>query len=141
MKNMLADGVIKADGWSFEISTAMNEQDFLSSEIKDYVHVLVNNAELRSYYTDPCVINGRRFSVRVYFNHGCIVSITLIPSSDHVSWENIEMPALLKDKAGNDAWLKDQFAIFAPAEYSWGTLESVLDSRGGHASIVMRYRK
>jgi len=138
---MLLNGKVKADKWSFEITEKTNESDFLSSEIKNQIHKLVHNGEYRSYYTEPSEMCGKIFVFRVYFEKGILMSIDLSPASKSPSWDNVEKDALLKEKVVNDEWLKSNFSIVAPANYQWGTLESVLDQRGVSSSVVIRYRR
>lgn len=139
--SLLSSGAIKADKWSFEITSGTVEADFLSSEIKAEIHKLIHNREYRSYFTDPSEIYGKMFSFRVYFEKGILVSLALIPASKSPSWDNVEKDALVMEKAENDEWLKNNFAIIAPVDCQWGTLESVIDQRGGFSCVVMRYNK
>ncbi len=139
--SMLSNGIVKADKWGFEITEKTNESSFLSSEIKSQVHNLVHNGEYRSYYTEPNEVCGKVFVFRVCFEKGILMSIELSPASNSPSWDNVEKDVLLKEKVANDEWLKSNFSILAPANYSWGTLESVLDKKGGSSSVVMRYRR
>ncbi len=139
--NMFSDGKIKADKWGFEITSKTSENDFLSSEIKNDIHILVDNGDYKSYYTEPYEVYSKLFVFRVYFEKGLLVSITLSPAGKKPSWDNVEKDALLLDKANNDNWLKNQFSILAPTSFSWGTLESVLDLRGGSSTLVLRYKK
>lgn len=139
--NMLSEGKIKADVWSFEFTRDTSERDFLSSELKSDIYKLVHNGDYRSYYTPPYEICGKKFVFRVYFESGFLVSITLSPNNREPSWDNVENGELFKDKAENDTWLKNCFSLTAPASFTWGTIESTLDKRAGTATIVLRYKR
>lgn len=137
----LSNGIVKAEKWVFEISEKTSESDLLQSDVSGQLHRLVHNGDYRSYYTDPNIISGKVFVLRMYFEKGILISIDLSPVSGIPSWDNVEKNELLKEKAINDEWLKNEFSIISPANYQWGTLESVLDQKSGSSSIVIRYRR
>lgn len=137
---MLLNGKIKADSWNIEISGKTSEDEFLCSELKNDIKTLVFNGVYRSYYTGAYDVYGRRFSFRVYFKNGVLDFISLIPVPDVVSWDNVEASALEKNKKENEVWLLNQFGITTPSTFSWGTIESTVDQRGGFSCIVIRFQ-
>jgi hypothetical protein len=134
---MLVDGKIKADSWSSVISDQTKEKDFLLLNLGGPINSLVHNGNYRSYYTPASEILGRQFVFSVYFENGILTSVALTPASDAASWESKELQLA---KAKNDNWLMNHFGIKSPAIFLWGTVESVLDQRGGSSSIVIRYQ-
>ena len=139
--SMFSDGKIRADTWKFELKSDTVEEGFLSSEIKDDIHSLVSNGDYRSYYTSPYEVCGRLFAFRVFFEKGLLISVTLSPASKVPSWDSVEKDTLLKDKEENEEWLKSSFSMAAPHEFTWGTLESVLDKKGGSSTLVIRFKR
>lgn len=137
---MLINGEIRADSWNIEISSKTTENEFLSSELKNEIKPLVINSEYRSYYTGAYEMCGKRFSFRVYFKSGVLILVSLLPVPEEVSWDNTERSTLENTKKENDVWLMSQFGITTPCKYSWGSIESTVDSRGGFSSIVIHYK-
>lgn len=137
--NKLAEGKLQADTWKVYIDSQTQEDELLSSELRGDVRLLVQNGDYRSYYTSAYKIKGKEFSISFFFKQSRLAAISLSPASQNPSWENAEYHELEKSKRANDRWLQDKFGIKAPKKFSWGTIESTIDPRGGFSEIVLRY--
>lgn len=126
---LLASGVL--------LSPHSSRTSFLSSVEGAQAKVLVKNEPWCSFHLSA---GSSPLSVSVYFKGEFLDSIHFSVSGAEYgsSWGDWSEEKEMKRKSANDAWLQ-KYELTPGQTYSWGSVWSGYDPKGGFSSIVVRY--
>jgi hypothetical protein len=126
----------------FELSASTAEQSFLSSTVGSTATAWVSNPPHASYrLSEPYVVDGYEFLVVVWFSASKLVSVDLsmVSGSDtSPDWDSWDAARELAVNSAQIALLLRAYGSH-PVNFSWGTISSDYDPRGGSASITIRF--
>jgi hypothetical protein len=132
---LLCEGVVEFAGGAVDAST--RRAQFLA--MHPDATVVIENPPFRTYRLGPVAVRGRVFYANVMFVDDSLGSIGMSPENAAKSWDDITDALLAADKAGNDRWLKTEFALGPAATLAWGTIHSSTDIRSGSSSITITF--
>lgn len=122
------------------IGAQTREEEFLATPLGKEAKPLVFNGPFHSYYTEPHIVEGRSFLLKLYFEVSKLRTIHLSSTENQVqSWEEVNASTLSRAKAVNDRWLRDTLGIGSFTEFHWGKIESTYDEKSWAADVIISY--
>ncbi|MBC8009826.1 MAG: hypothetical protein H7067_06995 [Burkholderiales bacterium] len=126
------------------IDAHSTELAFLGSNVGRSSVVFVKNREYCSYSTPVVGVFGAQCVVVLFFREGVLmrVNITVCGSVDDASEHEaaaFSEEELKMDKIKQDRWLICNLGGSPPYDFSWGSVESVLDKRSWSCNVVIVY--
>lgn len=132
------DGKIQLGNIQFDKSVNANEfkskySDFIAQEEeggKDFINFLIYPQKIDNLYA----------ILRVYFYKEKLHMIVLRMNNQDSfpSWDDVDMRGLVDEKRAYDSILLKKLGK-PPYKYSWGTISTSCDVRGGDSNIIISY--
>lgn len=126
---------------NLKISQGIKPSDILNNCKTDDVEAWVaKDGDRQNHTIKNLFIDGKYFVFRFYFLNETLEFVTFFISMnkfENGSWDDWSEEEELKEQLFFDSWLTEQ--IGAQRKFSWGTIHSYYDSKGGFFGIVLRY--
>jgi hypothetical protein len=118
--------------------------EFLKSELARDAELSIENGKYRPYrLARPQLIDERDFAVDLYFEDERLsaIDLALLDPQFGASWDDWSEASEKQRLAAHNEWLRAFLDGNGPQwTFSWGTIESSFDPRGGGSSIRIGYR-
>lgn len=126
-------GSIILDNGNIVLNSEMTLETFMTSSL--YKGGMVDNNYILK---DKQEINGKSFSLTLFFNNEKLKEVHLSKVINGLSWNNWTEDEEIAKKKSHDQWLLTVLGNES-YHYSWGNVESVFDKKGCVSSIILRY--
>ncbi|NPC91997.1 hypothetical protein HOO54_07160 [Bacillus sp. WMMC1349] len=132
MIDKITGSVILENG-SIVLNSKMSLEIFMTTSL--YKGGTIDNNYLLK---DTQEINGKSFSLTVFFNNGKLKEVHLSEIMNGLSWDNWTENIEMEKKKSHDQWLLSVLGK-EPYHYSWGHVASIFDKKGCISLIILRY--
>ncbi|MEC2159690.1 hypothetical protein [Virgibacillus halodenitrificans] len=127
------DGVITFEGENALIFSYMTIEEFKSTSLYEG-ETIKNNYQLK----DIIELKDMYFYITLYFKNNKLVQVHLTKAIEGLTWSDWTLDLENNNKQNHEEWLLKNFGE-PPYVYSWGTIESNMDRKGGVSSIIIKY--
>ncbi|MCG1027025.1 hypothetical protein J5S49_01810 [Virgibacillus halodenitrificans] len=127
------DGVITFEDKNAFICPYMTIEEFKSTSLYEG-ETIKNNYQIK----DKIELKDMFFYITLFFNNNNLVQVHLTKAIEGLTWSNWTPDLEIKKKQNHEEWLLNNFGT-PPYVYSWGTIESNMDRKGGVSSIIIKY--
>ncbi len=137
----ILDGKVDMGG-GLVIEPGLTEAKFLSSPVGMAATVFVKNGVHHSYKLQNTDVQGKHFLPLLYFSDNVLTEAHLHSvAANEKNWTAYSSQTEAAHKLDNDSWLQKTLGAAPPYAFSWGSIESVLDQKGGMTFVLLRYLK
>ena len=138
--SLVAEGIVLDDN-ALVINAKLSEKHFLETiYAQDARQDDVNPRDDYRWYIFSIPINGQESWFSLCFHAGFLYSATLDFSTTPFSWDEWSMEMVMKIKAENSVFLRDNLGLVEGQDYAWGSARSVYDEKGGFSKIVVELK-
>ena len=132
-------GIIIFDSPRFEIGPRLTRADFSCSPVFDQAALLAKNEPWCSWNLKGLKLGEDLFVATLFFYGDQIKMLELANASPEfgTTWNDYSQEKELLRKKFHDQWISRNLA--GRSDYSWGTIDSVLDPRAGSSFIMITY--
>jgi hypothetical protein len=123
------------------LSPALSEDAFLKNVPTGSTAVVISNPPYATYrFIESVELDGMPMLLHVSFERGVLrhVSVSVSPEGSGRDWSDWSEAGEMRKKVLHDTILAKAYGS-PPYNFSWGTISSSYDPRGGSSSIAIRY--
>ena len=130
-------GTISFDEPAFRVHPNLEKATFLSSPLGLTARLLIDNGAWQSFAT-RAKAHERDLAVTLMFRNDLLIETRIAICGKDYSWGTWSEEKVREKKRQHDDILTNELGD-APCDYGWGSVNSVMDLRGGGSAIVVKY--
>lgn len=135
-------GDISFPAWTDSLRLSISRTEFISSSLAQGAQINTKNEPCCSWHLSPAEWQDKRWQVTVCFVGEQLDSVHIMADAPEfgTSWSNWSEEQEMKRKKYHESILKPEIGS-TPQTFTWGTVQSPFEPRGGMSSIIIEAKK